>query len=760
MKRFLVSVLLLTITYSSFSAIKTWIGAFGNNWNNAANWSPAGVPIAGDDIIINISGAILIDAASPIALNSIAVTSNSNVIFDCPDTKNFRLSSTSSITPGLLVQAGSSLTLDGSNPGTNNSSFNLTYGDGVIGSIYGTLIFSKTGGSPSNPGVHLITDNDPTNYGVVTVYSGGAIKIYPDAGNTASSLVPEPTFIMKDGALYESLKNGGSFPEGTWHSNSLAKANNATGINPPGFNGSVYGNLEWNCPNQQNFSLMNDITFNNVNLINTKGGASSFRITNTASATRTLTINGNLIISDNSKLEITGASVMTGGGRLILKGNLNNEGTITTNGISNTINDFELNGTSNQTITNAGTISGDKLLFIMNNPAGVTLNSPLELPGNLSLINGNIKTSSSNLLTMLDGTTVTGGSSSSFIEGPMKKIGDDEFVFPLGKGTMYAPLGIVGTSGSASDIFIAEYKRANPQSTSPYGPGVGANLDHVSYVEYWTLDASDGVGSKKISLGLHPLSFCKHISNTFIGYWNASALAWDSLDTNIFGTISSQGSYETGTLITRDPFDFGVFPARYTFSLVTDESFNNNPLPIDLISFRANKVNDKKAILNWELAACCSPGTKFEIERAGDDRRFKTIATIAGSDTDLFYSVIDHGLQTGINYYRLKMINIDGHIRYSRIEAIMNGIRGLYITSLFPNPASSKTIISIVSDTERLVELLIIDMQGHLVRKEQRRLNAGNNTITLLMDGLISGVYQVMGVSSEGKTNVMSLVKE
>ena len=36
-------------------ATKTWDGDT-SNWNDAANWSPSGVPVTGDDVIIDSSG--------------------------------------------------------------------------------------------------------------------------------------------------------------------------------------------------------------------------------------------------------------------------------------------------------------------------------------------------------------------------------------------------------------------------------------------------------------------------------------------------------------------------------------------------------------------------------------------------------------------------------------------------------------------------------------------------------------------------------
>lgn len=756
MKRFLLFVILFVfISNEGFSVNRTWNGGSSGNWGQAANWMPNGVPTINDDLTINTNTTITIDV-SPL-LSSLLITGNVSVVFAITNTTTssmtriFTPTSTSSLLKGFQLDNGSSLTLETNILSTGSGNMSLRFNAGVYGQIDGTLIFNGTLTGTGNPITSIIL-----NTGAI-VQVTGKLQFYEASDNISGSTPDVLSFAS--GSSMEIIKNGGSFPDADWALNSQVKANNATGINPPSFNGTIYGNLEWNCPNQQNYSLAHDLTFNNVNLINTKNGASSLRITNAASATRTLTINGNLTIGNNAKLELTGIGVTTGGGRLSLKGNLNNQGLITTSGVAGTVSDIEFNGTTKQYISNTGILTGARILFITNNTAGIELNSSLTLPGNLSLANGNIITTSANLLTMIDDATVIGGSSSSFIEGPMKKIGDEDFTFPLGKGTMYAPLSISGSGGSASDAFTAEYIRANPQSTTPYGPEVGAGLDHVSYVEYWTLTAGE-VSPKNISLQIHSLSFCKMLLNTFMAKWNSSIIKWEKINTSPSdGPYSIGNGYITGKIITTTPFVFGINPETYAFTLATDQSFDNNPLPVDLISFQAKRISSTRAILNWELAACCLPGEKFEIEKAGNDRRFKTSETISGNETDRFYSTIDQDLKAGNNYYRLKMIDANHTIRYSHIIAVLNGKKEMLIT-MSPTIVNDNVSITITSATVQQLNLFIADVNGRIVKSLTHTALQGNSNITLSLGDLSSGVYHITGVAASGQKDVIRFIKQ
>src|SRR5258706_9905432 len=368
MKRFLLSWIFFFIVLNESKAITTtWIGASGGNWSVSANWSN-GIPGILDDAIINASVTIIF-TASPIDLNSLTVTNNASVTFNTSSTTTFRPRSVSASLPALLINAGSSLTFDATNTGVtiNNTAMNLTFASGVTGKIYGSLIFNSTGAS-SGSDIKLITSNTFTQYGIATVYTGGSIVIMPDAGNTISSLNPVATIVMKDGSIYDNQKNGGSFPNGYWEPNSLARAS-SPGANGPVFNGTSYGNLEWNCQNQTALAFLNaNVSFNNVDFVSTNG-APFYVTTGTMGGNNTMTINGNLDIRSGSFVDLVRNNSAAGNsGRIVLKGNLNIEigGTLITNGIPGTTSQFELQGSGNQNLTINGILGGIQLELIMN----------------------------------------------------------------------------------------------------------------------------------------------------------------------------------------------------------------------------------------------------------------------------------------------------------------------------------------------------------------------------------------------------------
>ena len=73
-----------------------------------------------------------------------------------------------------------------------------------------------------------------------------------------------------------------------------------------------------------------------------------------------------------------------------------------------------------------------------------------------------INTTSTNMLTVKNplSTSVTGGSASSYINGPLRKKIDngDDFIFPVGKGTRYGNISALSVQSTVTNYYwTAEY---------------------------------------------------------------------------------------------------------------------------------------------------------------------------------------------------------------------------------------------------------------------------------------------------------------
>ncbi len=180
----------------------------------------------------------------------------------------------------------------------------------------------------------------------------------------------------------------------------------------------------------------------------------------------------------------------------------------------------------------------------------------------------------------------------------------------------------------------------------------------------------------------------------------------------------------------------------------------SGPLPIKLISFNAVKINDGLAKLNWELAVCCSPDSRFEVERSSDARNFTAFASVSGSATNRFYLYNDSRLGKGITYYRLKMTDEEGKVSYSKIVAIVNDNSGLVITNVAPNPVSNKALLTLSAGKPGTVSFEIYNLAGAVVKRWTGSVTEGTNIIPVQVDELAAGVYQVQATGQNAKALV------
>jgi hypothetical protein len=139
------------------------------------------------------------------------------------------------------------------------------------------------------------------------------------------------------------------------------------------------------------------------------------------------------------------------------------------------------------------------------------------------------------------------------------------------------------------------------------------------------------------------------------------------------------------------------------------------PLPITLISFKANITENQQTVLKWATASE-KDNDYFEVERSKNALDFESVGKIKGKGTvDLRndYTFTDESPLKGINYYRLKQVDFDGQYSYTRAESVIRDGDGTI--SLFPNPTANILKINF-EDTEQIENTIIYNMMGRVVK--------------------------------------------
>ncbi|ULQ52323.1 T9SS type A sorting domain-containing protein [Flavihumibacter fluvii] len=416
---------------------------------------------------------------------------------------------------------------------------------------------------------------------------------------------------------------------------------------------------------------------------------------------------------------------------------------------------LEFTGTNSQTVNFfAGTQGIFNGPVVFNKTGGdITLATPFVLDQagqTVTFTSGIVNTTSTNILTIGNTTTVSGANNSSYVDGPVQKTGITAFTFPIGDGGFYAPAALSGGTAfgtalisNASNSYVAQYFHQNPDptyETQTFAPTPPLPpTTKVSTQEYWRIGMSPiDFAAPDASMPYVWLSFENLRSGgitdpTLIGVaaweaaWQTKSQGFDPAAPNFVRTSTPDGA-----LRQPDP----------VHTLWTTDSILN-PLPVNWLSFTGRHVNSVVE-LAWTTSSE-ENNEKFTVERSGDGSKFSAIGEVAGNGTTnltSYYTFTDQYPLSGIALYRIKQTDVNGKFSYSKEIRVSGSGTSFTGLKLYPNPvnASIPTYLENASWKNQKVQVTIINAIGGVVRKEQISFG-GDSRGKISVSGLPKGTY-------------------
>jgi hypothetical protein len=690
----------------------TWNQTGTASWTVATNWMPNGVPGALDDAIFNNGATTTVTNIPTQSIAKLNVTGNTTVNLQA-DAASTILTINGTTSVDLLVAAGSALNISTINALT------ITLGGGATGSITGNMTFTD--------GQHRLDANDAS--GIIfnapavftqgincigSVFTGGGNPnvIVFSAGTTLTQLAGANPF----GLAQPSSKV-------VFNTGSLLKVQQNTLI---GTQGRTYANLE--------------IDF------------ASFNQTLTG-ATDPVTIDNLIITQGTLNMNLTSP-----GSGVILKGNLSVAPGATLNFNPATAGNLTFNGTSNQTITNNGTLTfSANTPVIINNTAGITVNSDITLNSLLSFVNGIITVPNPTVLSLGSTSTLAGVSNTGYVNGKVRKIGNTPFVFPVGKPAGggfaggYVPIEMSNPiNATLADIYTAEYLRGNTGTITALGLLTVSEMDHwtlertvtnplatIDLILNWTAESS-GNGSPNFITDLPSLVVARKAGADWSTYGPTTTAMGNVIAGQVFwNSVSTPGPFAIGSI-----------------------SFAN-PLPA-IVNYINGTKQGSQNMLHWQVSCINNTEVTMVLERAGADRKYTTVttlkATAARCQQPFDYGDANPG--NGINYYRLKVITPAGKETYSNNIAIINGADGFDIVNLMPNIVTTTAQLNITSAKKTKLNVVITDMAGRPLTTQLYSVIAGSNLLTINAANLSTGMYYVVATTAEGDVKTVKFIKQ
>jgi hypothetical protein len=183
----------------------------------------------------------------------------------------------------------------------------------------------------------------------------------------------------------------------------------------------------------------------------------------------------------------------------------------------------------------------------------------------------------------------------------------------------------------------------------------------------------------------------------------------------------------------------------------------SNPLPIELIGFRATPENHTVRI-EWATASEIN-NEFFTVERSKNAQEWEAVKTVPGagtSKTKNYYEVVDDGPYIGTSYYRLKQTDFDKKVTHSGLVRVV--LEYETPITLHPNPFSGnfkiEAAFEINPDQVRLYNSNGVEV-AITIKKEAQNVIAEPGAISpglyllKVTDGFVTKTIKIMKTDSD-----------
>lgn len=182
-----------------------------------------------------------------------------------------------------------------------------------------------------------------------------------------------------------------------------------------------------------------------------------------------------------------------------------------------------------------------------------------------------------------------------------------------------------------------------------------------------------------------------------------------------------------------------------SWQLSNGASLDCTVLPIELHAFAARDIG-ASVELTWTTASE-KDNDRFEVQRSADAVNFTAIGVVPGagnSTENTNYRFVDAAPLPGLNYYRLRQVDTDGHHEHSAILSVhFEGLTKDVV--VYPNPGKDQLNLVLGSRTDRS-SYLLVDATGRAVLEG----SLAPGMTTLSTGALPNGLYALRVMDAQG----------
>jgi hypothetical protein len=193
------------------------------------------------------------------------------------------------------------------------------------------------------------------------------------------------------------------------------------------------------------------------------------------------------------------------------------------------------------------------------------------------------------------------------------------------------------------------------------------------------------------------------------------------------------------------------------FDISNSDFTITNALPVELVSFNVSLQRKNDALLKW-VTASESDSKGYEIEMNQGSLAYTKMGFVEGKGTTSLssnYEFVVPNLLSGVYYFRLKMIDIDGQFTYSSVQKLKI-VSENNLVHIYPNPSHDGWFkIELAGANNQKIKVEFINAVGQVISRSDF-VNYTNPLNMKIPAG--PGVYNIRITTNDGVTILKKIV--
>lgn len=178
------------------------------------------------------------------------------------------------------------------------------------------------------------------------------------------------------------------------------------------------------------------------------------------------------------------------------------------------------------------------------------------------------------------------------------------------------------------------------------------------------------------------------------------------------------------------------------------------PLPVTFMGIVATREKNNVTV-RWDVGTEIHV-KQYDVEKSSDGRTFNVVGNVAAEQKQV-YAFTEPNAGSGILFYRVKSVDLDGSVKYSGIVKLVSSNSYSNSIRIYPSPATS--LITIAHDRlSAHAKITVSTMDGRIVKVMNPSSGASNSMIDI--SNLTSGMYILRLDDGNGKIQTSSFVKQ